>query len=128
MKRPALALWAAALLGPAVQAAPAGPAGAAPEALASGRALYEQHCAACHALDAHRVGPAHRGVFGRQAGRAPGYAYSDALQRSRIVWDAKTLDAWLSDPEALIPGQKMYADVEDPAVRAAIIEFLRSQR
>lgn len=96
--------------------------------LPSGRELYQQHCGACHSLEAHRVGPAHRGVFGRTAGRAPGYVYSEALQRSRIVWDEKTLDAWLTDPEALIPGQKMYADVEDPAVRAAIIAFLRSQK
>ena len=102
-------------------------AGAQPPGL-DGRALYEQHCAACHSVDANRVGPAHRGVFGRQAGRAPGFKYSPALQRSRVVWNAQTLDAWLTDPERVIPGQKMYAEFDDPAVRAAIIEFLRAQK
>ncbi|RTL47184.1 MAG: c-type cytochrome [Burkholderiales bacterium] len=100
----------------------------AQEAPGDGRALYEQHCAGCHAIDANRVGPAHRGVFGRKAGLAPGFRYSDAVKRSGVVWDAKSLDAWLADPERLIPGQKMYAEFEDPAVRRAIIEFLRTQR
>jgi cytochrome c len=100
----------------------------AQDAVAAGRALYEQHCAACHSIDANRVGPAHRGVFGRKAGLAPGFKYSEALKRSRVVWDAQTLDAWLTDPERVIPGQQMFADFDDPAVRAAIIEFLRSQK
>jgi len=65
---------------------------------------------------------------GRKAGLAPGFKYSEALKRSSIVWDAQTLDAWLTDPERVIPGQKMYADFDDPAVRAAIIDFLRTQK
>ncbi|MBA4215963.1 MAG: c-type cytochrome [Roseateles sp.] len=98
------------------------------DAVPDGRALYDKHCAGCHAVDANRVGPAHRGVFGRKAGLAPGFKYSEALKRSSIVWDAQTLDAWLTDPERVIPGQKMYADFDDPAVRAAIIDFLRTQK
>ncbi|RTL44229.1 MAG: c-type cytochrome [Burkholderiales bacterium] len=100
----------------------------AQDLVAEGRALYDKHCAACHSIDANRVGPAHRGVFGRKAGLAPGYRYSEALKRSSVTWDAKTLDAWLANPERVIPGQKMYADFEDPAVRQAIIEFLRTQK
>ena len=100
----------------------------AQDAAADGRALYEKNCAACHSVDSNRVGPAHRGVFGRKAGLAPGFRYSEALKRSNVVWDAQTLDAWLANPERVIPGQKMYADFDDPAVRAAIIEFLRTQK
>jgi cytochrome c len=119
MSRIVFGLWAS--LGLALPAQ-------AQDGAAAGRALYEQHCAACHSVDANRVGPAHRGVFGRRAGLAPGFRYSAALKRSSVVWDAKTLDAWLANPERVIPGQKMYAEFDDPAVRAAIIEFLRSQK
>lgn len=89
-----------------------------------GKALYESRCVACHSVDAHRVGPAHQGVFGRKAGSAPGYSYSDALARSTVRWDAKTLDAWLTDPEKLIPGQRMGYQVEQAADRADLIAYL----
>ena len=49
---------------------------------ARGKVVYEDRCGGCHALDANRVGPAHRGVYGRKAGGAPGYDYSLALSRS----------------------------------------------
>lgn len=44
------------------------------DAVPDGRALYDKHCAGCHAVDANRVGPAHRGVFGRKAGLARNHA------------------------------------------------------
>lgn len=69
-----------------------------------GQALYAAHCTACHAVDAHKTGPAHRGVVGRRLGSAPGYRYSDELAASRMRWTAQTLNAWLSDPEDLVPG------------------------
>lgn len=57
---------------------------------AHGQLLYAQRCSACHSLDANRVGPMHRGVFGRRAGSVSGYAYSPALQYATIVWNEKT--------------------------------------
>ena len=89
-----------------------------------GRALYESRCVACHSVDAHRVGPAHQGVLGRKAGSAPGYAYSDALRTSTLRWNARTLNAWLADPEKLIPGQRMGYQVELPADRADLVAYL----
>jgi cytochrome c len=92
---------------------------------ARGEALYEARCGACHSLDAHRVGPRHRGVFGRRAGSEPDYVYSPALKRSQTVWDECTLDRWLTDPERLIPGQRMGYQVAQPEDRADLIAFLR---
>lgn len=85
-------------------------------------------CGGCHALDADRVGPRHAGVFGRKAGSVAGFAYSPALAQSRIVWGEDTLERWLRNPEALIPGQRMNFRVSDPAERRAIVDFLRTAR
>jgi cytochrome c len=83
-------------------------------------------CAACHSVDYNGVGPAHKGVFGRKAGSAKGYAYSPALQSSAVVWNAATLDRWLTDPEKFIPGQKMGFSVKSAKDRADLIAFLQS--
>lgn len=89
-----------------------------------GQALYESRCVACHSIDSHRVGPAHRGLIGRKAGSAAGYAYSDALKASSIVWRADTLDRWLADPERTIAGQTMGYSVPDARDRADLIAYL----
>ena len=95
---------------------------------ARGKQLYESRCVGCHSLDENRAGPAHRGVFGRKAGSAKGYEYSQALSRSRVVWDRKSLERWLTDPESLVPGQKMGFTVPDQRDRADLIEYLKSAR
>ncbi len=90
----------------------------------NGRALYQARCSACHSPDFNGVGPAHRGVFGRGAGQAPGFAYSPALKASGLVWNALTLDRWLADPQQLVPGQRMGVNVPEAADRADLIAFL----
>jgi len=92
-----------------------------------GQVLYESRCVACHSLDTNRVGPAHRGVYGRRVGSAPGYSYSDALKNSSLVWNEDTLDRWLSDPEKLIPGQHMNYSVPDAQDRADLIAYLKKE-
>jgi cytochrome c len=86
--------------------------------------LYEQKCAGCYAVDANRVGPAHRGVVGRKAGSAAGYSYSAALRSSDVVWSEATLNAWLNDPEQVIPGQAMYYKIDDERIRQNIVAYL----
>lgn len=93
-----------------------------------GASLYQTRCAACHAPDFNGVGPAHRGVFGRQAGTASGFGYSPALRASGVRWTAQTLDRWLTDPEAMVPGQRMGIHVDDPRDRADLIAFLQTLR
>ena len=93
---------------------------------ARGRKLFESRCIACHSIDRHRVGPALGEVFGRRAGSAPDYDYSAAVKRSEAVWTEQRLDRWLSNPEALIPGQKMGYTVNDAGDRADLIAYLRA--
>lgn len=93
---------------------------------ARGQTLYEARCTACHSIDADRVGPRHRGVFGQRAGSVPGYGYSRALERSGLTWDAATLDRWLAAPTRLVPGTRMGTSVPDRRDRRDIIAFLRS--
>ncbi|HEY0881708.1 MAG TPA: c-type cytochrome [Archangium sp.] len=98
---------------------------AAPDA-ARGEQLYTARCGACHSLDEHGAGPKHRGVFGRKAGSEPGFEYSQALRNSKLTWNAKTLDAWLKNPNALVPGNKMVVQLaNDPKDRADLIAWLK---
>lgn len=94
---------------------------------AHGQELYESRCGGCHSLDANRVGPAHRGVYGRKAGSAPNFSYSTAVKNSTVVWEENTLDAWLTNPQALIPGQRMNFRVAAAEDRADIIAYLRKE-
>ena len=102
------------------------PASSAGDA-AHGATVYESLCGGCHALDENRFGPAHRGVFGRKAGSAPGYDYSSAVASSTVVWSEETLDRWLTNPEKFIPGQKMSVSVAKEADRRDLIAYLKAQ-
>ena len=92
-----------------------------------GKDLY-QGCAACHSIDDNDIGPRHRGVVGRHAASITDYNYSPALINSGLTWDEATLDRWLSNPSALVPGTKMYFKIDDPQSRADIIAFLEGLR
>ena len=92
---------------------------------ARGAEVYER-CAACHSPDADRVGPHHRGVVGRRAGSVEGFPYSAAVERSGIVWDEASLDRWLTDPQALIPGQRMGFRLGSAQDRADVIAYLKT--
>ncbi len=93
---------------------------------AHGKAIYQQVCAACHSLDYNGVGPAHKNVFGKQAGTQPNYAYSPALAASGLTWTEGNLNRWLTNPEALVPGQKMGVSVASAEDRADVIAYLKS--
>lgn len=106
-------------------AAPLVAVAAAPD-LARGEQVYGR-CLACHAIEQHRTGPAHCGLFGRLAGSAKGFQfYSEALKRSRITWTEATLDRFLADPMAAVPGTSMtYLGVTDAAERRDLLAWLR---
>ncbi len=92
-----------------------------------GKTVY-QICMGCHSLDEDDVGPRHRGVVGRAAGTVPGYAYSPALKGSHIVWSRDTLDRWLTNPQGLVPGAKMFFAMPNPQDRADVIAYLEELR
>lgn len=89
-----------------------------------GSEIY-QRCKACHALAYDRTGPRHCGLLGRPAGSVAGFSYSSALRASGIVWDRVSLDAFLQNPLATVPGTTMgYAGITDAGERADLIEYL----
>ena len=89
-----------------------------------GKQLY-QGCSACHSIDENDLGPRHRGVVGRRAGSIQDYSYSAALKNSGLTWDEATLDRWLTNPSALVPGTKMFFRIDDAQARADIIAYLK---
>jgi cytochrome c len=112
-------------------AAPAGmlltvPNPCAAASAAHGEELY-QSCQDCHSLDSNDVGPKHRGVFGRKAGAVSDYSYSPALKSSGITWTEDTLDKWLTDPQKLVPGSKMFFHLDAAQDRADVIEYLKER-
>ena len=86
-------------------------------------------CAACHSLrpDKSMTGPSLAGLWGRKAGSLPSFTrYSPALKSSGIVWDDRTLDAWLKDPKHDVPGNRMtFPGIKDDRARADLLAFLK---
>lgn len=100
---------------------------ATPALATDGAALYAQRCSRCHAMDRNGTGPSHAGLVGRKAGKQPGYAYSPALAAADFSWTPDALDRWLTNPQAVVPGAKMYFRVANPAEREAIIAWLAAR-
>lgn len=92
---------------------------------ARGQMLYQSMCMACHSIDYNGIGPAHQGLLGRKSGSAANYDYSPALRAASVVWTEITLEQWLTDPEKLIPGQKMGFSVASAQDRADLISYLK---
>jgi len=92
---------------------------------------FNDHCRQCHsyAKDDNRLGPSLYGVVGRAAGSVKGFSYSEPLQNSKITWTPDMLDKWITNPNAVVPGNNMgaiFAGLSDAAARKKIIEFLQS--
>lgn len=92
---------------------------------ARGKLVFEKRCTGCHALTEDREGPRLAGVYGRTSGTVSGFAYSDALKKAKIVWDDKTLNRWLTDPDTLVPDNNMDFRVLKASERRDVIAFLK---
>jgi cytochrome c len=95
-----------------------------------GKVLFLQ-CRSCHSLEAggaNKVGPNLHGVFGRKAGLAPGFSYSDAVSQSDITWSADTLKDFLERPSEFLPGNRMvFVGIRKPEDRANLIAYLKQE-
>ena len=85
-------------------------------------------CASCHASDGtNGLGPTAKGLYGRKAGTAKGFAYSAAMKKAGVTWDDKSLDVFITDPQKAIPGNVMpFPGVADEKKRAEIIDYLKT--
>ena len=96
---------------------------------ASGAKVFQQ-CAACHSVKPgeHLTGPSLADIWGRKAGTAKDFRrYSDALERSGMVWDGRTLDQWLANPARFIPDNTMtFEGIKDAGQRQDVIAYLRA--
>jgi cytochrome c len=93
-----------------------------------GAALFKQQCATCHTTnlsDPPRQGPPLLQIIGKQAGKLEGFHYSPALSQAGFAWDEDRLDAWLSNPQDVVPGAIMPYRQARAETRAAIIAYLR---
>src|SRR5690242_7345688 len=93
-----------------------------------GPTLFKQQCATCHtnnASDPVRQGPSLFGIVGRKAGTIDGFHYSAGFAKADFAWDDSKLDAWITNPQAMIPGTNMAYKQAKPEVRAAIIAYLK---
>ena len=91
--------------------------------------LKFQDCAACHKLEtgANNVGPSLHGIFDRKAGDLADFRYSPAIKRSGIIWTPETLEKFIADPQAAVPGNRMpYAGIASASDRADLIAYLQN--
>ena len=93
----------------------------------TGEALFNR-CAICHSNAkgaANRMGPNLFGVVGRKAGSVAGFSYSTAMKKAGFVWTVPKLDAYLADPQKVVPGNNMpLAGISDGQQRADIAAYL----
>ena len=94
-----------------------------------GERLFNQQCKACHTVEKggrNGIGPNLLGIFGGKAGAVQGFSFSEAMQKSGIVWDDKTMAEYLKDPKTRVPDGKMvYAGLKQQAQLDDMIAYLR---
>lgn len=85
-------------------------------------------CQACHSLDGqgHGIGPGLRGIYEKPAAADKGFRYSNALLNSNIVWTRQNLSAFLQDPQAKVPGNRMaFSGLDSEEEAQAVIDYLQ---
>jgi cytochrome c len=86
-------------------------------------------CALCHTNEPgkNKIGPSLFGIVGRKSASLPDYSYSEAMKNFHHTWDAKTLDTYLADPRAVVPGTKMiFPGIKDETQRENLIAYLET--
>jgi cytochrome c len=86
-------------------------------------------CALCHTAEPgkNKIGPSLFGVVGRKSGNVDNFSYSEAMKNFDHTWDAETLDTYLADPRAVVPGTKMiFPGIKDKTERDDVIAYLET--
>lgn len=100
--------------------------------VAAGTETFQTYCSSCHSADAppqNKLGPSLLGVVGRKAGSLPGFNYSSAMRAHRKKWTPAALDAYLANPQGVVPGAAMtFRGLSNPAARANVIAWLATRK
>lgn len=94
----------------------------------AGQVMFEHRCRSCHADDPalKSYGPSLVGIVGRKAGSIEGFAYSDAMKASGIVWNDETLRKWIADNTGMLPGTRMkHMNVTDRMEQDFLLDYLK---
>ncbi|MGE0828562.1 MAG: cytochrome c family protein [Hyphomonadaceae bacterium] len=93
----------------------------------AGRRIFMQ-CSSCHLIadsPNRKSGPNLHGVYGAVSGHRENFNYSPAMRNAGLTWDAPTLDRYLENPRAAVPGTIMaFVGVRDPEQRRDLVAYL----
>ena len=106
-----------------------GPAALAAGSVSAGQQVYANQCAMCHSNQpgGQGIGPSLAGIYNQPAAAQAGYDFSPALKASHLTWNDATLDKFLANPQAVVPGTKMtFEGVTDATDRADVIAYIGS--
>jgi cytochrome c len=95
----------------------------------AGEALFKKTCMICHTTEVgkNKIGPSLSGVVGRHSASIADFAYSDAMKKADKTWDDQTLDTYLTNPRALVPGTKMiFVGFKNEQDRQNVIAYLNT--
>ena len=95
---------------------------------ARGERVFNQQCKTCHSLEEGPsiTGPTLHGMFGRKAGTAAGFDFSEAMIKSGIVWDDTSLAEYMRDPKAKVPDTKMvFNGIKQAGQLADLVAYLK---
>ena len=95
---------------------------------------FAKRCAACHTFEkdaSNKVGPNLWNVVDRPVASVPDFKYSDAMlafsEGGAKHWTYAELDAYLTNPKAHVPKNKMvFPGIKKDEDRANVIAYLRS--
>lgn len=92
----------------------------------AGKTVFAK-CGICHSAKQgeNKVGPSLWGVVGRPSHSIEGFNYSDPMKAYTVTWDEPTLDHYLTDPRAVVPGTRMiFPGLKKDEDRANVIAYL----
>lgn len=92
-----------------------------------GARLFRGVCYTCHEVveGKNKIGPSLYNIVGRKAGSVEGFKYSPAMAKSEVIWTPENIDAYITNPRAFMPGNKMaYAGLRAAKARANVIAYL----
>jgi len=94
----------------------------------AGKTAFKK-CALCHTAEAgkNKIGPSLFGIVGRKSATLEDFNYSEAMKKFDHTWDEGTLDEYLADPRATVPGTKMiFPGIKDKTERDDVIAYLET--